>query len=618
MDVAVKGRSKIGKTPPTGPAASRRDPAGTRGKNGILSGNAQRAILRSAASGDVSMKEGRAPRGGGIVDLKVENYQKSKAANGADGGITTLKHWLERKAGMRLGRRDVKIKKSQLDGDTLVISVPSVDARAYERMDGYDWAGAKISIKRADGTSSEANKPSSAAEETKAMLRGVLERRWNPDAKLLDLSALGVDPELQANNMFDQKSTTSKFFPALMRVLELSFNNNQERDEAIQSVSLANNDLVDLKLVSTLSETLPNLLNLDLSNNKLENLDAMAIWRRRFRKLQHLVVSGNPLEQNDPTAAAELVKWYENLRMLNNVQVRTEEDIKNKNNITNIPFPIRSPLFQDEGGIAETFIRTFFAGYDTDRTALAQMYYDDNSEFSFALNTAAPRDPAGTEKTEKQEWDRYIKGSRNLKKISQLPARQNRLFRGAKAVSDAFAELPVTKHPDLATESSKWLIEAHIQPGLPDPLNNSPAGVDGFFISIHGEFKETETGKRRSADHAFYIGPGGSTGVRIISHTMTIRAYGGSQAFQPVPNTPPLPAVEAATSDGVPQLPAGISVELAEQMVNELTKQTGMTLQYSSDCLTQTGWNFDGALAAFQSVKANLPPAAFVNGVPVA
>jgi nuclear RNA export factor len=43
-----------------------------------------------------------------------------------------------------------------------------------------------------------------------------------------------------------------------------------------------------------------------------------------------------------------------------------------------------------------------------------------------------------------------------------------------------------------------------------------------------------------------------------------------------------------------------------------------MTLQYSSDCLTQTGWNFDGALAAFQSVKANLPPAAFVNGVPVA
>lgn len=622
-DLSVKGAassSKIGKKPPTGPAATRpgRNPAGT--KRDVHSGSVRRDLMRKAAAqGDVSMRDTRvAPRG--LVELTIEGWKSSKAAKNSDGGFKSLIQWLEKKASMRLGRRDTRIKKSRLDADAVVISVPSVDATAYERMNGYDWAGAKLTVQRVGGAGKESNSPmNGAAEETKAMLRGVLERRWKPETKFLDLSALGADAELQATGIFGTTSTTQKFFPALMKVLELSFSSTKERDEAIEGVSLASNDLEDLKIVSTLSQCLPNLVNLDLSHNKFATLASLETWRHKFKKLQHLIVSGNPIEQSEPNAAAEIISWFKNLRMLNQVQVRSEEDIKNQNNVANLPFPIRTPHFQDEDGIVEGFIRNWFAGFDRDRPALAQMYYDEHSELSFALNTQAPRDPLDIHKPQAQEWAYYIHGSRNLKKLTQLPARQKRLSRGTRAVMDTFAGLPTSKHPDLATEPQKWLIEAHLQPGIPDPINNTPGGVDGFFMSIHGEFTEPETGKIRSCDHAVYIGPGGSTGVRVVSHTITIRAYGGIQAFQATAgvHTPPMPAADAATSDGLPQLPAHITIEVAEQMCAELTKRTGLTLGLSHQCLMTANWDFDAALVMFLSHKASLPPASYIGGVPL-
>ena len=487
-------------------------------------------------------------------------------------------------------------------------------------MHGYGWAGTTIKIERPGATEQDSDQSSSGAEKTKAMLRSVLERRYNMEAKLLDLAGLGQDEELKAQAIFDSKSTASKFFPAMMRVLELAFDTPQERDAAIESVSLSNNDLSDLTAVTTLSQTLPKLQNLDLSNNKFENLGALSNWRKRFYHLRHLILSNNPLEQNEPNYAAEIVKWYPNLRMLNNIQVRTEEEVASRSKITELPFPIRSPVFQDEGGIAENFVRTFFTGFDTDRPALVGLYYNDQSSFSFALNTAAPRDPANTEQTEKQEWDLYIRNSRNLKKISQLPARQNRLFRGPKAIADSLNAMPKTKHPDLASEARKWMIEAHMQPGIPDPTGQSPNGVDGFCITVHGEFDEIDPAtnqpkKKRSFDHVFMLGPGGPSGVRVHTHELTIRAYGGYQAFEPdhIDNVEPSAISENIPQMGAPpELPPGLTTEMAEQMVVEIQKQTGMTLQYSKECLEQVGWDFPKALDAFNRVKAELAPTAFI------
>lgn len=507
--------------------------------------------------------------------------------------------------------------------------MPAEDVNAIARMDQFGWAGTTLTIKRVGGGGDDAAKKHT--EDTRALLRGVLESRYNFETKILDLSALAEDPVLK-EKVFSATQEPLKVFPALMVVLEKSFDSKDELDAAITSVSLANNQLKDLSPVSALSMTLKKLHNLDLSNNNFEKLSSLHTWKNRLLQLRHLILSGNPLENNEPSYPQEVIQWYPQLRMLNNVQVRTEEEIASRAKTTNLPFPIRTALFEDEGGIAENFIRTFFNGFDIDRSKLAELYYDEQSDFSFAVNTGAPRDPDSSTSTEKQEWGDYIKNSRNLKKISNLPTRANRKFRGPKAVAEAFATMPKTKHPDLEAEARKWMIEAHIQPSVPDPTGQSARGVDGFMISVHGEFDEVDvaTGagskKKRSFDRTFIIGPGGPSGVRIVNDMMTVRAYGGTQAFEadnfegwngdvstPQCQQPAAPAEVANTQ--APQLPQGLTIEMAEQMVLEMQKQTGMTIAYSKDCLEQVGWDFNRALEAFASVKANLPADAFVQGV---
>ena len=49
----------------------------------------------------------------GLVDLKITGWEKSKASSDADGGVSSLIKWMEKKASHRLGSRtrEVYIKK---------------------------------------------------------------------------------------------------------------------------------------------------------------------------------------------------------------------------------------------------------------------------------------------------------------------------------------------------------------------------------------------------------------------------------------------------------------------------------------------------------------------------
>ena len=111
------------------------------------------------------------------------------------------------------------------------------------------------------------NGSSSSAADTKAKLSAILAKRYFQDAKLLNLSALGTDPDLMAMGMFNTTSTESKFFPALMKIWEMNFTNSVTKREAVKSVSLADNQLANISVVTTLAQTFPDLENLDLSRN---------------------------------------------------------------------------------------------------------------------------------------------------------------------------------------------------------------------------------------------------------------------------------------------------------------------------------------------------------------
>ena len=113
MDItaAVRGRGgRIGKSSaPNG----RRDLTAGKSRGGLLSAANQRAILKQAGANDIAMKESRVPASRGLVELKVTNWNKSKASSNPDGGVSSLVSWLEKKASHRLSSRarTVKIKK---------------------------------------------------------------------------------------------------------------------------------------------------------------------------------------------------------------------------------------------------------------------------------------------------------------------------------------------------------------------------------------------------------------------------------------------------------------------------------------------------------------------------
>lgn len=521
------------------PTTAGRRPAARGSRADLTNSRIQQRLARATANGDVSMKEERTPNKGNLAEFKVTGWYNSAASDAADHGSSALKRWLESKMRRKLEtakKGALKIKKSRVDGEALYVSVAESDSRSLERMNGYQWAKATLHIERVGGA---VKGLSNEAADLKALLQDVLDRRYHAEGKYLDLSALGQDPELQAKDIFNSATTAKKFFPAMMKVLDTAFQTEEEKNAMFESVSLANNELSDLKEVTALSQTLPKIKNIDLSNNKLAKAADLIIWRRRLLDLQHLIVTGNPLVENEPNFAVELIQWFPTLMFINNTQVRSEEDIKNRNKVTNIPFPLRSPQFHDEGGIAQQFIINLIGGLDNDRVGLAQYYYDGDSIFSYAVNTSAPRDPSGGHDTEKGAWEPYLKNSLNLKKVNHPPARNARTFRGPEQVAAAFAVLPKTQHPDLLSEAGKWLIEAHLQKGLPDPTGQSPMGVDGFAISIHGEFLEVDdpntTNKKRSVDHFIQIGPAlpanSDRVVRVVSHMMTMRSYGGTQAI---------------------------------------------------------------------------------------
>lgn len=401
-----------------------------------------------------------------------------------------------------------------------------------------------------------------------------------------------------------------------MKICDSIFTTAHAKEEAIVSVSLANNALTTIASVTTLSQTFPALKNLDLSNNKLKNLTALEGWRWKFRKLDQLILTGNPIEIEAPAYKDDIMKWYPSLTTLNTIQIRSLEDARAAVN-GRLPIPVLGPSFRDEAAISETFVKQFFPAYDGDRTALVNGYYDAQSTFSISINLSAPH-AAETASQKLPGWEAYLRKSRNLTKITHAPGRMSRLYTGTESVRDGFTTLPVTRHPDIMAEPQKWCVECHTIPGLPDATGESSSGVGGLMVMVHGEFAEVDvsTGQStaiRSFDRTFVLGPGGGIGgIRVACDTLVLRQYGGHDAWRPEEeNRASVPTAQIRQIN----VPAGFALSgpgkteeqvQKEMLAVELSKGTGMTLEYSGLCLEQCGWNLEGAAASFEQAKVCL------------
>ncbi|KLJ13302.1 hypothetical protein EMPG_11730 [Blastomyces silverae] len=542
--------------------------------------------------------------------------------------------------------------KSQVEGDALIISVRPEQVGWVLKLHGVSFASEPLTIEEYRDSGVSQKKPlSEAALDTKARMTAFLRKRYSEPGKLLNLSQLGTDQDLLDMGMFSTTATESKFFPALMKICELTFDSPDKRRDLVHSVTLAQNKLPNVTSVTTLSQTFPALKNLDLSNNQFKDIQSLLAWRWKFRELEFLDLTGNPISA-EPNFKETMLKWYPRLRTLNNVTVRTAEEIAAQRKT---PIPIQPASFQDESRIGENFVKAFFTGFDNDRNDLVNGIYDAKSTFSLSVNPIAPRALQGNNVS---GWDSYIRKSRNLLRVSQLPARMARIFVGTEKIREVWSSLPKTKHPDLLTAPQDWLIECHPIPGLPDPTNQSATGVGGLLITVHGKFEEFEgptinKTQMRSFDRTFILGPGGGVGgLRVVNDMLCLRAFGGSEAFVPETEQPPTNAAipqPAQTAIPIPTpiaapIPGPITTPIpttqqvhpeakdgfglavpgkpAEQVQKERTIletsfRTKMTLAYSEMALSGNNWDIEAALKNFEELKnhGKLPPDAFLAGV---
>ncbi|KAJ5784637.1 uncharacterized protein N7503_009849 [Penicillium pulvis] len=596
----------------------------------------QKAISNSQDS--FSIRSGKNTNADRLELYSVRGWKNSKASTRRDHGVESLISYLERRLNTLKSGSRAKITKSRVEGDALIVSVRPDLAEPMSKINGNVFAGVNITVEPYDPSSTEAlDREISAANglspetvDVKSKMTAILARRYFPETKLLDLSKLGTDTDLNAMGMFNKTSTESKFFPALMKVWNMGFPDAKQRREAVESVSLADNQLANINVVTTLAVTIPGLKNLDLSNNNFKDAHSMIGWRWKFRDLEFLDLTGNPFS-TDESFKNTMMKWYPKLQTLNNVQVRTPEEVAAQKKT---PIPVQPPHFQDDSQIAENFIRTFFAGYDGNRTELLNSYYDDTSSFSMNINTTAPK----AAQADTASWDPYIKKSRNLLKISHLPARMARTYTGKAKIGELWSTLPPTRHSDMALHPEECLVECHPVPGLPDQTGQSATGVGGLLVMVHGKFEESLGGKMetRSFDRSFIIGPGnGPGGIRVINDILALRAYGGHEAWspenqaipqaipQPIPQAiappaavvPPIapaaiPVVPGAPRPGFPEgygLPGPGKTDTQvqqEQLISQISAKSGMTIQYSEMALSSNGWNLEAAWNNFEQLKA--------------
>lgn len=470
----------------------------------------------------------------------------------------------------------------------MFIGASKEDAEELLKVNTFQFAGTPLEIIESQDGPEASIKPTESKEtqELRAKLQSILSQRYVGGNKLLKLDALAADAELVTLGMFETRERALKTFKGLMAICDGLFKTAQEKREAIESISLANNNIDDVTQVEVVATTFPQLKNLDVSGNQISSMQGLERWKGKFRDMESIYTTGNPIESTDPNFHTMLLQWFPKLQVINGVQLRTAEQIAEQN--TTKPIPQHGPDFRDVNGIGEGFLLEFFTSYDSDRQGLISRLYDDASQFSLAVDACSVRDPNAPPPL---PWAAYIKFSRNLIRINHQGARAQRLCKGATAIYELWKSLPVTRHPNIKEDLTKYIMDCHPLPGLIDPVGQNRMGVDGLIIAVHGEFEEYDqksgtTGKR-SFSRTVVLGPGqpGKGPIRVVSDMLSLRAYSS------------LPNVFAA----VATQPTNETQHQA--MVVELSKQTGMVAQYSEMCLTQVGWDFDKALVIFNEKK---------------
>lgn len=484
-------------------------------------------------------------------------------------------------------KSNVRLQNGRVIGHTYTANVPHTQSSVVQKLDRIQFAGKKLEVKLTGSYSQE-------TQNTVQTLQAFLDHRYNPQARLLDLTNIRNDPILVANNLYATPSAESKVFPALMKIAA-------DRFKDIESMSLDENDINDVSSVNELAISFPNLLNLSLQRNKLVSAHGLQRWRRKFLRLRELLLFGNPISDN-PKEMKDVISFFPRLQSLNGVVVRSEADV------LRLPIPVQQTFFEtpEIQNLVQNFLATFFNFWDNDRSQLTALY-DDASEFSLYWDGLVPHNHLAINN------NRWVPVSRNLTRMTASNRNafiNNKVSVGPQRIAETFRRLPKSKH-DL-TDADKFAIEAYAVSGIRQP------GDSAIMVSVHGSFTQIpgprEHGnKHLSFDRSLVILPAPGGNMLLASDLLTVRGPADSKIFKtnqeaPAPaGTSPAPVPVPVPGPVVP----GLTPE-QQQVVAELVQQTRLNQEFALQCCQQANFDLQAALQLFQQHRTSLPQDAFI------
>lgn len=439
-------------------------------------------------------------------------------------------------------------------------------------------------------------------EENIQKLQVVMSQRYDPSVKMLDLSRLYEDKNLQEEGLY-LALNREQVMSTVTKII-------QENIPELVGLNLSHNRLLSLSGVQDLVSKTGHITSLNLSHNQLRDvseLDKVKGWQ-----LLELLLERNPLcdhfKENTPYVSA-VRKRFPKLLKLDGKDLPPPITFDIEKAV--IPVSKGSHFVNSEvQDLVVKFLKEYYTIYDSDnRQPLIDAYHEHaifsvTSAFNPAMEYKQPN------------LAEYLRQSRNALKVSETEVRRldQHMKKGRLVVVAQLTSMPKTTH-----DANSLVVDVNF-------VSNTL-----LSFSVNGLFKEADNKADKPPIRAFsrcFVAVPAQGGVLIISDMLTItnatseqtqaafKSTGPTPSSSPVSSNPPaLTSPSTSTVSAVSPDVSSLDSLPAEQqqMVLSFSQQSGMSPVFSFRCLADCNWDYNKAAEVFTNLNSQgkIPPEAF-------
>ncbi|KAG8201017.1 hypothetical protein JTE90_002695 [Oedothorax gibbosus] len=418
--------------------------------------------------------------------------------------------------------------------------------------------------------------------ETIDIIKKVMSGRYDSMSHCLNLSKFHYDTSLKALGLYLPLQKPS-VLSAIAKVIK-------ENIPELHVLDLSGNKLTSLDSLSIITYVCKELKSLTLRNNKLRSVTNLSSIKGL--DIMELVLDGNPLcdDFKDKDSYISAVRdYFPKLTHLDGATLPATIGF----DLGTETLPVSKKSFfaaDDVKDMVIQFLDLYYTIYDSgDRSKLVDAYHD-QAYFSLYLPKSNHYHKQG-----KGTLAAYTYHNRNLLNMGDSSQRYKLLRQGKINIVSTISDLPQTMHDPTSFNIDIF----HISPNL------MSFSVTGVFKEVGAEINEVPL---KCFSRTYIVAPHGQ-GLVITNESFFISIATEDQkakAFK-------VPAPTPSTSPAHPNEEKNPNEK--QLMVIELSKHSGMNVDFSAKCLEECDWDYQRAVAVFLKFQSEgkLPPEAFIH-----